>query len=463
MNREGVKDLLYKRFVEPTQSKKTLYAGVEFEFPILNLSKAAVDFVEVHTLTSRLKEHFSFEVAGLDEEGAVSALLSPLHDDMLTYDCSYNNLELSFGKTTNLNDVRERFVAYYRYIQSVLQESRHTLTGMGINPYRRYNRMNPLPNGRYRMLYHHLLSYRNFENSMVFHQHPEFGMFSSASQVQLDVLHGALIPTVRAFNRLEPFKAALFSNSVLLGERDDLACCRDLLWENSMQGYNPHNIGIHDALPESVDELLEYLSTTSIYCVERGSKYINFLPIPITEYFQTDSVAGEYFEDGGYHTVTFAPAVEDLRYLRTFKFVDLTFRGTIEYRSVCCQPVPDVMTSSAFHLGLVAKIAELNELLDNDTVLYHHGFTAGELRKLMNRRVWPDFVDRGMLRNALLRILALSETGLKERGQGEERLLTPLFERAERLENPGQYFARQLALGQDMERLIREYAALTRE
>jgi hypothetical protein len=74
--------------------------------------------------------------------------------------------------------------------------------------------------------------------------------------------------------------------------------------------------------------------------------------------------------------------------------------------------------------------------------------------------MWPDFVDRQLLRDALLRILRLSEAGLKERGQGEERLLAPLFERAERLENPGQYFLRQLESGQDMERLIMEFAAL---
>ena len=59
-----------------------------------------------------------------------------------------------------------------------------------------------------------------------------------------------------------------------------------------------------------------------------------------------------YYVDGSYKEISFSPAIEDLEYLRTFKFVDLTFRGTIEFRSVCCQSITDVMTVASFHLGL---------------------------------------------------------------------------------------------------------------
>ena len=33
--------------------------------------------------------------------------------------------------------------------------------------------------------------------------------------------------------------------------------------------------------------------------------------------------------------------LEDLQYLRTFKYEDLTYRGTVEFRSCCTQPIPD--------------------------------------------------------------------------------------------------------------------------
>lgn len=57
---------------------------------------------------------------------------------------------------------------------------------MGVNPYRIYNHNVPIPNGRYRMLFHHLGSYKKYQLPMYFHDYPEFGTFSSASQVQLD-------------------------------------------------------------------------------------------------------------------------------------------------------------------------------------------------------------------------------------------------------------------------------------
>ena len=74
--------------------------------------------------------------------------------------------------------------------------------------------------------------------------------------------------------------------------------------------------------------------------------------------------------------------------------VELTFRGTIEFRSVCCQPITDVMTVAAFHLGLKNQLEELDRLLQEDMVLYHHGFSATELRKMFVKQKLPGFVEK---------------------------------------------------------------------
>ena len=145
---------------------------------------------------------------------------------------------------------------------------------------------------------------------------PEFGMFTSASQIQLDVNVDDLIPTINAFSKLEPLKAILFSNSVLTEENMELACSRDMLWEKSMQGYNEKNFGMYDPLPQSIDEFIEYMLKTSIYCTEQEGKYINFPPTVITEFFKMDRINGEYFEGGKYHEITFKPRKEDLNYLK---------------------------------------------------------------------------------------------------------------------------------------------------
>ncbi|MDR0519446.1 MAG: glutamylcysteine synthetase [Clostridiales Family XIII bacterium] len=464
MKRDEVLERLYDRYIAPTKGKDGQYIGVEIEMPVINLARKAVDFSVVHDLTRRFKEEFGFFVSVIDEDKNACSLLHFGNDDILSYDCSYNNLELSFGKERDLNAVANRFCDYYSFINKTLAKSGHTLSGLGVNPYRAYNRHEPIPNGRYRMLFHHLSSYERYRPRvpMFFHPYPHYGMFSSASQVQLDVRHDELIAAIRAFSLLEPLKSVLFSNSVLTGENDGLLCCRDMFWENSTHGINPHNIGMFEEIPESIDELLEYIASTSIYCTEQEGKYINFEPVNIVEYFGRRQVSGEYYDrkDGRYRDVVFSPKESDLKYLRTFKFEDLTFRGTIEFRSVCCQPIRDAFTVAAFHLGLSGQVGRLNEIIDADGSLYHHGYGATELRKLFNRRKWPDFISRDALRNLLVSVLCLARDGLAQRGFGEEKFLEPLFDRAERLTNPALKMLEHLDEGGDIENIIAEYGEL---
>ena len=395
MTREEVISRLYDRYIRPTEQKRGSYIGVEIEMPIVNLENKPVDFDVIHQLTAAFLEHFSFIPVGFDEEGHIYSAVNRENGDVFSYDCSYNNMEFSFGKEENLNVIHGRFLSYYDFVQAFFEPYHYTLTGMGINPNRKINHSVPIENGRYKMLFHHLSSFsKYFHIPMFFHRYPQFGMFSSASQVQLDVTCDRLPEVVRVFNQLEPIKALLFSNSVLLGEDEDLLCCRDMLWENSTHGINPHNVGMYDCEINTVEDLLSYNSTTSIYCVEREGKYLNFPPVNILEYFTLNQLTGEYIENGETHSMAFQPQPDDLQYLRTFKFEDLTFRGTIEFRSSCCQPFTDVMTVAAFHLGLMNKTAQLQELLGNDDALYHHGYNAVELRKQLTHRELPAYIDK---------------------------------------------------------------------
>ena len=460
MDPELVREQLYRRYIEPTRKKRENYVGIEIEMPIVNLAKEAVDFEVVHQVTHRFMGHFRFQESHRDEEGNLCAVSEKVHGDILSYDCSYNNLELSMGKEKELFALEKRFSVYYSFLQKEFQKYHYTLTGMGVNPYRIYNHNVPIPNGRYRMLFHHLNSYKKYDLPMYFHHYPEFGTFSSASQVQLDVDYEDLLLTIGAFSLAEPIKALLFSNSVLLDEHEELLCCRDMFWENSTHGINPHNVGMFADGLESEEDLLSYIESTSIYCVERGDKYINFPPINIVEYFNRSQVEGEYYENGSYRKILVEPRMEDLQYLRTFKFEDLTFRGTIEYRSICCQPIKDAMTVAAFHLGLKNRLAELYALLKKDHVIYHHGYTAGELRKMFVRKTLPSFVNKQDLSLLVEKVLHLAEEGLRDRGLGEEVFLKPLFERMERQTNPAKEMLQLRKQGIPMEEIILSYGQL---
>ena len=456
-----IRNKLYEEFIKPTDQKKD-FIGIEIEIPILNLNKKAVDFEVVHEITRRFQNEYSdFKNDGIDYDGNVYSLKNSKNDDIVCYDCSYNNIEFAMGREKDLFTINERFTDYYTFVKESFEEYNHTLTGMGINPYRKYNKHLPIPSERYLMLYHHLKSTENYDHiPMHFHEYPEYGMFSSASQVQIDVHKDNLIKTINVFSKIEPIKALLFSNSVLVDENKHRTCFRDALWEYSTHGVNPHNIGMYNVDFKDINDLQAYLESLNIYCVMRDGAYINFESMNLLDYFSRDSVTGEIYNNGEYREIDIQPAISDITYLRPFKFINLTFRGTVEFRSVCTQPIADSMSVAAFHVGLKDKLEELEDLMTNDTVIYHKGYTAGELRKLLVKDEIPSFINKNDLCRLTKEIVDISKEGLKDRGIGEEVFLNPLYERIRNHTNPGKNMINKLNSNTKLEKMIEEYGKI---
>lgn len=459
MTGTALEEAIYEKYIRPIKRPRTGLVGVELELPIVNLQKTAVDFSVVHSLTRDFIKKFSFETVHQDDNGDIFLVESAQTGDCLSYDCSFNTLELSFGAVSDLNDLQQRFIAYYTFIQDTLLPNQHTLTGMGINPYYKLNHNVPIANGRYRMLYRHLSSYPQYGDVLPFHHAPYYGMFSCASQVQLDVTEENVVEVINTFTKLEPLKSLLFANS-LWDQRPDLFCSRDQFWKYSTHGLNPHNVDLYEVELHSVNELVAYIKSMSLYCVERGEKYINFPPMQLADYFSSDSVTGEYFDGTQNRKITVTPQLSDLDYLRSFKFEDLTFRGTVEFRSVCCQPVGEALASAAFHTGLLENLPMLTERLERDTAFYQQGYTIRELRALCNRQKLPGFISRQALTALLLDVLRIAEAGLSKRGLGEAAFLQPLYRRAETLCSPAREMTEGLAAGLSVEHFITTYAQL---
>ena len=448
------------RFFAPLRRPRTRRVGVELELPVWNLAPGkATDFAAVHVATDEFLGRFDFPDTTRDDTGALYRARDPKTGDELSFDCSFNTLEISFGPDEDLTIVRRRFGEYYPALQEALLRRGHSLSGMGINPRWRENRPEPIGNGRYRMLLHHLKSYSKYGGSPQFHDHPDFGLFSCASQAQVDADEKSVVPTINAFNALEPFKAVLFANSPF-GERGEWLCGRDRLWSHSLHGLNPHNCGMYGVTLRSLSDLAGYLVSTSVYCTERGGKYLNFAPVPLSEYVGKGTIVAEYWDGNAqaHRRCLFSPNAEDVAWLRPFKFEDLTQRGTVEFRSVCEQPVRDAFTPAVFHAGLAEEVPALAELLASDTSLYGHGYGAAELRAIMSRREWPSFVDRGALAAQLNCILDLAEEGLRRRGFGEEPLLAPLRRRADTLVSPAREQLERLERGETIEQIAADYA-----
>lgn len=461
MKQPAIDEAIYKKYIAPTRKKRGEYIGIEIEMPIINLAKKPVEEDLTHKMAEAFRKRFSFKVASRDSEGNPYNLIEEKSGDSLSFDCSYSNLEFSMGRRRTIFEIKESFDKYYAYVDKYLRRRGYAVTGMGINPHCDINHNYPIPSERYRMLLHYLRSYKEHlgEKGRRFHARPDFGTFTSASQVQLDVEYDSLVDVLNVFGRLEPYKVLLFANSPSK-EYPDLLCSRNIFWEESMHGYNKKNVGLFNEPLKSVDELVSYIGETSIYCAERDGKYFDFSPVPIREYFKRDKVIGKYYDGQRYRAKALEPRLEDIKYLRTFKLEDLTFRGTVEYRSACCQPIKDSMTIAAFHTGLLEKLPELKELLEKDRVVYGRSQNADRLQHLFSKKVLPDFVDRQKLRGQLIKILSLAEDGLRKRGFGEEVFLSPLFDRAERLSNPAKDMLEGISQGWRLEDYVERYSVL---
>ena len=239
-----------------------------------------------------------------------------------------------------------------------------------------------------------------------------------------------------------------------------MACFRDALWEYSTHGINPHNIGMYDVDFKSLDDLEAYLGSLNIYCVMRDGAYINFPSMNLLEYFKKEYVRGEIYCNGKYKEIEIKPCIDDIKYLRPFKFINLTFRETVEFRSVCTQPIKDSLSVAAFHVGLKEKLDELEELISHDKVIYHKEYTAGELRKLLIQDELPAFIDKNDLCKLSMDIVDLANIGLEERGFGEEIFLNPLYERIKQHSNPGKDIITLMNNGTKLEKIIKDYGEL---
>ncbi len=448
-----LKEALYTRFIVPTIGKTADHIGVETEIPIVELTGKAVDYDVVHQMTEAFIDNFGFSEVIRDDDGFAYFAEDKTTGDTISFDCSYNTFEIAFGKETDLSDVAERFYAYFGFADDHLRSRGHALTGMGINPGHRVNSREPVANGRYRMLLHHLESYKRYGEEFAFHDVPYYGMIACSTQTHVDVSADDLIDTIHTFERLEPFKGLLFSNSPYDG---GYLCVRDHFWRDSTHGINPCNVDFWGEEIQTAGDVVDYLSKMSLFCAERDGKYMHFAPLPLDEYFGQSAVTGEYYGDGLWKTAEFAPERSDLRYLRSYKLVDLTFRGTLELRSACTQPVYQVMSVPAFNIGVRDNIDAVKQILDGSG-LFGRGYSLDELRRMSVMRDVPGFMQGRQMSGTLLKLLEAAGDGLHKRGKGEEKYLEPLYERAERVLSPGRELVEGLEKGKTIEQYIDLY------
>ena len=416
MTKQQAIKLLKEKYLSNMKEDSELFVGVELEFPIVETNGNKTNIEVTKNLFRTLANLSDFEVEKIDDNQNPIQLIHCSSKDRILFELSYNTIEFAFERARSINDVAKRFEAYLKIIQPILQENNHEIQGHGIHPLWQENDNSPVKIERYKMLMAFLAMNGT---GMKTHSYPSYGAFICGNQVQLDVRRDNYIRIINAFNKIEAAKAYLFSNSEFSAEAWDTKIARDIFWEESLHGYYKENVGIYPKDYQSEEEFFNNLARTAIFTATREGKSYYFKPIRVEDYLDQKEITA-YTADGNEKIIK--PVKEDLKQHRSYQFQDLTARGTVEFRSVCTQPLETTFAPIAFELGLFVELEKLENYLEDSSFFKNEEQDYRKLRKKYSKKILSK-EEKEAIQSLSKDLLDIAEAGLMKRGYGEEKFL----------------------------------------
>jgi len=416
MTKQQAIKLLKEKYLSNMKEDSELFVGVELEFPIVETNGNKTNIEVTKNLFRTLANLSDFEVEKIDDNQNPIQLVHCSSKDRILFELSYNTIEFAFERARSINEVAKRFEDYLKIIQPILQENNHEIQGHGIHPLWKENDNSPVKIERYKMLMAFLAMNGT---GMKTHSYPSYGAFICGNQVQLDVRHDNYLRIINAFNKIEAVKAYLFSNSEFSAEAWDTKIARDIFWEESLHGYYKENVGIYPKDYQSEEEFFNNLARTAIFTATRGGKSYYFKPIRVEDYLDQKEITA-YTADGNEKIIK--PVKEDLKQHRSYQFQDLTARGTVEFRSVCTQPLETTFAPIAFELGLFVELEKLENYLEDSSFIKNEEQDYRKLRKKYSKKILSK-EEKEAIQSFSKDLLDIAEAGLMKRGYGEEKFL----------------------------------------
>lgn len=416
MTKQQAIKLLKEKYLSNMKEDSELFVGVELEFPIVETNGNKTNIEVTKNLFRTLANLSDFEVEKIDDEQNPIQLIHCSSKDRILFELSYNTIEFAFERARSINEVAKRFEAYLKIIQPILQENNHEIQGHGIHPLWQENDNSPVKIERYKMLMAFLAMNGT---GMKTHPYPSYGAFICGNQAQLDVRRDNYLRIINAFNKIEAAKAYLFSNSEFSAEAWDTKIARDIFWEESLHGYYKENVGIYPKDYQSEEEFFNNLARTAIFTATREGKSYYFKPIRVEDYLDQKEITA-YTADGNEKIIK--PVKEDLKQHRSYQFQDLTARGTVEFRSVCTQPLETTFAPIAFELGLFVELEKLENFFEDSSFFKNEEQDYRKLRKKYSKKILSK-EEKEAIQSFSKDLLDIAEAGLMKRGYGEEKFL----------------------------------------
>ena len=416
MTKQQAIKLLKEKYLSNMKEDSELFVGVELEFPIVEINGNKTNIEVTKNLFRTLANLLDFKVEKMDDDQNPIQLVHCSSKDRILFELSYNTIEFAFEKAHSIDEVAERFEAYLKIIQPILQEDHHEIQGHGIHPQWQKNDNSPVKIERYKMLMAFLAMNGT---GMKTHPYPSYGAFICGNQLQLDVRRDNYIRIINAFNKIEAAKAYLFSNSEFSAEAWDTKITRDIFWEESLHGYYKENVGIYPKDYQSEEEFFNNLARTAIFTAARDDQSYYFKPIRVKDYLDQKEITA-YTADGNEKIIK--PVKEDLKQHRSYQFQDLTARGTVEFRSVCTQPLETTFAPIAFELGLFVQLENLENYLEHCSFLKNEKQDYRKLRKKYSKKILSK-EEKEAIQSFSKDLIDMARAGLIKRGYGEETFL----------------------------------------
>ena len=416
MTKQQAIKLLKEKYLSNMKEDSELFVGVELEFPIVETNGNKTNIEVTKNLFQTLANLSDFEVEKRDDDQNPIQLVHCSSKDRILFELSYNTIEFAFERARSINEVAKRFEAYLKIIQPILQENNHEIQGHGIHPLWNKNDNSPVKIERYKMLMAFLAMNGT---GMKTHSYPSYGAFICGNQVQLDVRRDNYIRIINAFNKIEAAKAYLFSNSEFSAEAWNTKIARDIFWEESLHGYYKENVGIYPKDYQSEEEFFNNLARTAIFTATREGKFYYFKPIRVEDYLDQKEITA-YTADGNEKIIN--PVKEDLKQHRSYQFQDLTARGTVEFRSVCTQPLETTFAPIAFELGLFVQLEKLENYLEDCSFFKNEEQDYRKLRKKYSKKILSK-EEKEAVQSFSKDLIDIARAGLMKRSYGEEKFL----------------------------------------
>ena len=414
-------ELLKSRYLKNLRDNPAIFVGIELEYPVVSIDGQATDIIVVQNLMRFLTSRLNFTIEKFDDFGNPIQLVDSISQDRILFEVSYTTIEFAFAKADSIKDVESRFQQYIDVIQRKLGEDHHAIVGCGIHPNWDKNKNCPVAYSRYQMLMSYLKMSRTVTD-IPLHHFPEYGAFICGSQVQLDVSKSNYLRVINAFTQIEAVKAYLFANSEFSGADWDTKISRDIFWEESMHGIYPENVGVNARLFKDEDDFFDYLDHSAIFTAERDGQTYYFYPIQVRDYLATPEIQA-YALNGD--EIFIYPQEKDFETHRSYQYQDLTTRGTVEFRSVCTQPLDRTFASAAFHLGLLVNLDKLEAYLETAPFFKEFGRDYKFLRQQFSKKKLTDEEETTIIEFSK-DLLLLAEEGLEMRNKQETIYLQPL-------------------------------------